>query len=88
MNYVLLIGAVLGVVLTTSLSDAQTNTRSFYDRGGSFAGSSSSHNNTTSFSDRDGRFSGSTIRNSDGTTSAYDRNGHFTGSVTNTSPRR
>jgi hypothetical protein len=65
---------------------AQTNTRSFYDGNGSFAGSSSSHNNNTSFSDRNGRFDGSAIRNSDGTTSFYDRNGHFTGSAVNTSP--
>jgi hypothetical protein len=68
------------------MATAQTNTRSFWDGDGHFAGSSSNHNNTTSFSDRNGRFSGSSIRNSDGTTSLYDRNGHFTGSVTNTSP--
>ena len=75
--------------LTISAASAEPlNTRSFYDRNGSFAGSSSQQRNTTSFSDRNGRFDGTSIRNSDGTTSLYDRNGHFSGSVTNTSPRR
>jgi hypothetical protein len=60
-------------------------TRSFYDRSGSFAGSSNSHGNTSSFYDKSGRFSGSAIRNSDGTTSFYDKSGRFTGSSTNTS---
>jgi hypothetical protein len=62
-----------------SASQAQSS-RSFYDRNGSFAGSTSSHGNTTSAYDRNGSFAGSAIHNSDGTTSYYDRNGHFTGS--------
>jgi hypothetical protein len=65
-----------------------SSSRSFYDRNGSFAGSSVTRGNATSFTDRNGRFDGTAIRNSDGTTSLYDRNGHFTGSVTNTTPRR
>jgi hypothetical protein len=80
---VLLVAAILGATLANA---DPLDTRSFYDRNGGFAGSSSAHQNTTSYSDRDGRFSGSSIRNSDGTTSLYDRNGHFTGSVVNTSP--
>ena len=83
--------AIVAVFITafaTSAFSFENQTRSFYDRNGSFAGSSSSQNNTTSFSDRNGRFDGSTIRNSDGTTSVYDRNGHFTGSSVNTSPPR
>lgn len=71
------------------MANAQTttNTKSFWDGSGHFAGSSSSHQNSTSFSDRDGKFAGSSIKNSDGTTSIYDNHGHFTGSITNTSPQ-
>src|SRR5262249_54740667 len=58
--------------------------RSYYDRNGSFARSSSSHGKTTNFKGRNGRFDGTAIRNSDGTTSFYDKSGHFTGSSTNT----
>jgi hypothetical protein len=39
-----------------------TPTRSFYDRNGSFAGSSVTHGNSTSVYDRNGRFDGSAIR--------------------------
>ena len=74
-------------LLAATPAVAQSNTRSFYDRNGSFAGSSSSHGNSTSFSDRNGQFSGSAIRNSNGTTSTYDSRGRFTGSVVNTSRR-
>ena len=55
--------------------------RAFYDRNGSFSGSTIQHGNSTSAYDRAGRFDGTAIRNSDGTTSFYDRNGHFTGSA-------
>jgi hypothetical protein len=79
----LFLAALLGATLASA---DPLDTRSFYDRNGGFAGSSSSHQNTTSYSDRDGRFNGSAIRNSDGTTSLYDARGHFTGSVVNTSP--
>jgi hypothetical protein len=78
---------VLATVLLPSLAFGQTS-RSFYDRNGSFAGSSVTRGNSTSFTDRNGRFDGAAIRNSDGTTSFYDKSGHFTGSVTNTTPRR
>lgn len=80
--------ALFAAAFAPSAFAFEDQTRSFYDRNGGFAGSSSSLNNTTSFSDRNGRFDGSTIRNSDGTTSVYDRNGHFTGSSVNTSPQR
>jgi hypothetical protein len=80
--------ALFALAFATNAFSFENQTRSFYDRNGGFAGSSSSLNNTTSFSDRNGRFDGSTIRNSDGTTSVYDRNGHFTGSAVNTSPQR
>jgi hypothetical protein len=63
-------------------------TRSFYDRSGSFAGSSNSHGNASSFYDRDGKFSGSAIHNSDGTTSFFDQSGKFRGSSTNTTQPR
>jgi hypothetical protein len=80
---------ILATVLLPSLAFGQSSTsRSFYDRNGSFAGSSVTRGNETTFTDRNGRFDGTSIKNSDGTTSVYDRNGHFTGSVTNTGPRR
>jgi hypothetical protein len=84
MKYALVLLATLAA--SPVLAQATTETKSFWDRDGSFAGSSATHGNegTTSYSDRDGRFSGSSIRNSDGTTSLYDARGHFTGSVTNT----
>ena len=62
--------------------------RSFYDRNGSFAGSSIDHGKDASFYDRDGKFSGTAIRNSDGTTSFYDKSGHFTGSSIDTTQRK
>jgi hypothetical protein len=76
--------------LVPSESAAQDQRRSFYDRNGSFAGSSTTYNagRNTSFYDKSGSFAGSAIRNSDGTTSFYDARGRFTGSVINTSPRR
>src|SRR5215471_7914005 len=63
-------------------------TRSYYDRNGSFSGSSIDHGKDASFYDRSGKFSGSAIRNSNGTTSFYDKNGHFTGSSTSTTQPR
>ena len=75
----------LATVLLPSIAFGQSSTsRSFYDRNGSFAGSSVTHGNSTSVYDRNGRFDGTAIRNSDGTTSFYERSGHFTGSSTNT----
>jgi len=72
-----------------SSSSAQTATtrdqsRSYWDRNGSFSGSSIDHGKDSSFYDRNGSFSGSAIRNSDGTTSFYDKSGHFTGSSKST----
>jgi hypothetical protein len=52
------------------------SSRSFYDRNGSFAGSSVTRGNSTSFTDRNGRFDGTAIKNSNGTTSSYDKSGH------------
>lgn len=81
--------ASLCVAAAVSVSAAHAQeSRSFYDRNGSFAGSSMTHGNSTSFTDRSGRFDGTAIKNSDGTTSVYDRSGHFTGSTVNTTPRR
>jgi hypothetical protein len=78
----LLLAGVVALFLATAVSAASAQTRSFWDRNGSFAGSSVTRDNSTSFTDRNGRFDGSAIRNSNGTTSFYDRNGHFTGSTT------
>jgi hypothetical protein len=66
----------------------QSTSRSFYDRNGSFAGSSVERGSSTSLYDRSGKFDGSVIRNSDGTRSFYDARGHFTGSSTNTTQPR
>ena len=73
---------VVCVLISTT---ATAEERSFYDKNGSFAGSSNTYNagKNTTFTDKDGRFNGSAIRNSDGTTSLYDKSGHFTGSVVN-----
>jgi hypothetical protein len=57
--------------------------RSFYERDGSFAGSSTTYGDerNTSLYDRNSHFAGSAIRNSsDGSMSYFDRSGHFTGS--------
>jgi hypothetical protein len=79
---------VLALAALVPLESA-AQTRSFYDKSGSFAGSSSIYNagRNTSFYDRNGGFAGSAIRHGN-STSFYDKNGHFTGSVINTSPRR
>src|SRR5262249_43011084 len=58
--------------------------RSYYDRSGSFAGSSNSHGNTESYYDKSDHFSGSAIRNSDGTTSYFGPDSKFRGSSTDT----
>jgi hypothetical protein len=65
-----------------------SSSKSFYDRNGSFAGSSVTRGNTTRVYDARGRFDGTAIKNSDGTTSFYDARGRFTGSTVNTTPRR
>lgn len=82
------IGLIAISLLAPPAQAEPSTSRSFYDRNGSFAGSSNTHGNSTSFSDRNGRFDGTTIRNSNGTSSFYDRNGHFTGSSSNTGPQR
>jgi hypothetical protein len=84
----MLIAALL--LAGTDLAAAQQSTsRAFYDRNGSFAGSSVTTprgpvqgSGMSSFYDGSGRFSGSAIHNRDGTTSFYDKSGHFTGSST------
>jgi hypothetical protein len=68
--------------------DTRSRSNAFYDRNGSFAGSTIQHGNSTAAYDRNGRFDGTAIRNSDGTTSFYDRSGHFTGSRSNTTQPR
>ena len=73
---------------TTVRAEPRDQTRSYYDRNGSFAGSSIDHGKDASFYDRSGKFSGTAVRNSDGTTSFYDKSGHFTGSSTSTGSRR
>jgi hypothetical protein len=91
MKYVLAFALVLAtlpaVAQTWSQPQTTIESRSFYDRNGGLAGSSSTlKNGTTSLYDARGSYAGQSIRNSDGTTSLYDRNGHFTGSTVNTSP--
>jgi hypothetical protein len=86
MKYLLALATL--VLVATNAGAEPSTSRSFYDRNGSFAGSSSTHGNSTSFTDRNGRFDGTSIKNSDGTTSVYDRNGHFVGSSTNTGERK
>jgi hypothetical protein len=79
--------ALVFALFVASMAHAgeRDTSRSFYDRNGSFAGSTIQHGSSTSAYDKSGRFNGSAIRNSDGTTSFYDKRGRFTGSSTNTS---
>jgi hypothetical protein len=71
----------VAVVFTVRIISSHAQQSNFFDKNGSYAGSSVDHGRTTTFTDRNGRFDGTSIRNNDGTTSLYDRNGHFTGSV-------
>ena len=73
-----LVPALLLLALLATPAGAQQ--KSFYDRNGSFAGSTSSQGNSTSVYDKNGHFDGSVIRNKDGSTSYYDARGHFSGS--------
>lgn len=86
----MLAAVVLAVfaIFASYRAHAETRTRSYYDRSGSFAGSLSTRGNSTSYTDPRGHFSGSSIRNSNGTTSIYDGRGRFIGSTIDTSPRR
>jgi hypothetical protein len=53
---------ILATVLLPSLAFGQSSiSRSFYDRNGSFAGSSVTRGNETSFTDRNGRFNGTAL---------------------------
>jgi hypothetical protein len=79
--------AVLALLASPALAQ-QSTSRAYYDRNGSFAGSSTTHGNQTTFTDRAGKFEGTSIRNSDGTTSHYDRAGRFIGSTTTTTTPR
>ncbi len=81
MNKIVVITLLTAVIVAAYAISARAQTRSYYDRNGSFAGSAVTRGNTSSYSDPRGHFSGTTVRNSNGTTSAYDRNGHFVGSV-------
>jgi hypothetical protein len=83
-----LLAIALAMRFISAVRAEPATSRSFYDRNGSFAGSSVTRGNSTSFTDRNGRFDGTAIKNSDGTTSFYDARGRFTGSSTNTTPRR
>jgi hypothetical protein len=73
---------ITALCIATSAAAQQSNTRSFYDRNGAYAGSARRNpdSSSSSFTDRNGRYDGTERRNSDGTTSFYDRNGHFSGS--------
>jgi hypothetical protein len=77
--------AVLAVMAQTASADSIN--RSFYDKSGSFAGSSVSRGNSDSFYDKSGRFSGSSIQHGN-QRSFYDGSGRYSGSTTITSPRR
>jgi hypothetical protein len=48
-------------LLAASSPAGAQQSRSFYDRNGSFAGSATTRGNTTSFTDRAGRFDGTAI---------------------------
>ena len=71
-----LLAIALAMWFISAAGAEPATSRSFYDRNGSFAGSSVTRGNLTSFTDRNGRFDGSAIRNSDGTTTFCDKNDH------------
>ena len=73
---------ILAAALAFLAGAAHAEQRSFYDRDGRFAGSSTTRGNSTSVYDRSGRFDGSIIKNSNGSRSFYDGRGRFTGSST------
>jgi hypothetical protein len=84
----LLTATILAALCIATSAVAQqssaTAPRSFYDRNGAYAGSTTRNpdsSRSSTFTDRNGSFAGSERRNSDGSTSYYDRNGHFTGSA-------
>jgi hypothetical protein len=81
--------SLAAVVIATGASaeDARKSSRSFYDRNGSFAGSSVTRGSSTSVYDARGSFAGSAIRNSDGTTSFFNGRGSFVGSSVNAGRR-
>ena len=80
--------SLAAVVIATGASaqDARQSSRSFYDRNGSFAGSSVTRGSTSVYDAR-GSFAGSTFRNSNGTTSFFNGRGSFVGSSVNTGRR-
>jgi hypothetical protein len=79
-----LLAIVLAVWFVATAHAEPSHSRSFYDKSGSFAGSSVECGNSTRLYDKAGRFDGSVIRNSEGTASFYDASGRFAGSSTNT----
>ena len=72
--------ALIVASLVMSASQAPAQSQSFYDRNGSFAGSTIRSGNETFVYDRNG-YAGRGIRYSDGTINFYDRHGRFFGSM-------
>jgi hypothetical protein len=68
-------------VVSTLMSSAQAESRTYHDARGSYAGSSTTRNGHTSFTDGAGRYVGSAITHG-GTTTVYDRRGSYAGSST------
>ena len=81
----LTLAAAMAVTITAA--HAEQNTRNFYDKHGSFAGTARTHGNATTFTDKHGRFVGSAIDRGNGM-ALYDRHGHFTRSVVRPTPQR
>jgi hypothetical protein len=82
---VLIMATILAVLAQEA--SAESITKSFYDKSGSFAGSSVQRNNQSSYYDRSGRFDGSSVQHGN-STSYYDHAGRYSGSTINTGPRR
>jgi hypothetical protein len=79
--------AAFPLLAFVAVAGAQTSTKSFYNKNGSFAGSSVTRGNSSSFYNERGSFAGSAIRHGN-STSFYDGHGRYTGSSINTGPRR
>jgi hypothetical protein len=73
---------IIAAMLIGSTTLAMAQSQSYYDRHGSFTGSSSTHNGNMAFRDRHGHFTGSAITHGN-STAIYDARGRYQGTVTN-----
>ena len=71
---------VSAIILAALAAPALAGSVSYYNRNGSYAGSSISRNGHTTYTNSGGGYVGSSVTRGN-TTTVYDRNGSFAGSV-------